>query len=148
MLSGLLSVALAASVGALAQDTTYPIFTADQLDATMKTLGPNLSGVESAVLEQDYAAAKAQAIRSREQLAVTVTFWRDQERADAVRLLRSVLDELDALDGLLSASEVAAASVAPALARVQRGCEACHQVYREQDPATGAYRLRESAVWR
>ena len=146
VLSGLLSAALAVSLVASAQEATYPIFTADQLDATMKTLGPNLSGVQSAVREQDYTAAKALAIRSREQLAVTVTFWRDQERVDAVRLLRVVLDELDGLDGLLSAPEVSAATVEPALTRIQDGCEACHQVYREQDPATGAYRLRQSAL--
>ena len=33
---------------ALGQDQAYPIFTADQLDATMKTLGPNIaSGIRS-----------------------------------------------------------------------------------------------------
>lgn len=145
-MSGLLCAALASAAGASAQDTTYPVFTADQLDATMKTLGPNVSGVTSAVRDADYAAAKAQAIRSREQLAVTVTFWRDQERADAVRLLRATLDELDALDGLLSAPAVSAASVEPVLGRIQQSCEACHEVYREQDPAGGDYRLRQSAL--
>lgn len=142
----MLGAALAVSVAASGQDTTYPIFTADQLDATMKTLGPNVAGVEAALRDQDYAGAKAQAIRSREQLAVTVTFWRDQARAEAVGLLGAVLDELDALDDLLSAPEVAAASVDTALAEVQAGCQACHQVYRERDPTTGAYQLRQTAA--
>ncbi len=142
----MLGAALAVSVAASGQDTTYPIFTADHLDATMKTLGPNVAGVEAALRAQDYAAAKAQAIRSREQLAVTVTFWRDRERVDAVGVLGAVLDELDALDDLLSAPEVAAASVDTALARVQAGCQACHQVYRERDPTTGAYQLRQTAA--
>lgn len=129
-----------------AQDTSYPIFTADQLDATMKTLGPNIAGVRAAIRELDYATAKERGIRSREQLATTVTFWRDQERDDAVAMLRAVTDRLDALDGLLSTPEVDAARVGAALVRIQDGCAACHRVYREQDSVTGAYRLRQSAV--
>ena len=146
LLWGLIYAVVVLSVTVLAQDETYPVFTADQLDATMKTLGPNIVGVRAAVRDQDYATAKARGIRSREQLATTVTFWRDQERDDAVAMLRAVTDRLDALDGLLSTPELDAARVGAALVRIQDGCAACHRVYREQDSVTGAYRLRQSAV--
>ncbi|HIE94265.1 MAG TPA: hypothetical protein EYQ83_15910 [Acidobacteria bacterium] len=144
--NGLLCAALAVSVAVSAQDTPYPIFTADHLDATMKTLGPNVAGLQAALREGDYSTAKERAIRSREQLAVTVTFWRDHERDDAVQLIRDVLAQLDALDGLLSAPEVDAAGVEPLLTDIQRGCQGCHAVYREQDAATGDYRLNQSAL--
>ena len=131
---------------ALGQDQAYPIFTADQLDATMKTLGPNLAGVRAAVREADYATAKERGIRSREQLATTVTFWRDQERDDAVAMLRAVTDRLDALDGALSTSAVDASTVERVLTEIQGGCQACHAVYREQGPGTTDYRLKRSEL--
>jgi len=137
---------LTAASPALAQDTPYPIFTADHLDATMKTLGPNLAGLQAALREGDFSAAKERAIRSREQLATTVTFWRDHERDDAVQLIRDVLDQFDALDGFLSTPEVDSAGVEPLLSGIQRGCQACHGVYREQDAVTGDYRLNQGAL--
>ena len=41
---------LAAAAGA---QTAYPIFTPDHLDATMKTLGPNVAGVHAAIRADD-----------------------------------------------------------------------------------------------
>lgn len=137
---------LAGGALALAQDQAYPIFTADQLDATMKTLGPNLAGVRAAVREGDYRTAKERGIRSREQLATTVTLWRDQERHDAVTMLRAVTDRLDALDEALSAPTVDASTVDRVLTAIQGGCQACHAIYREQDPGTTDYRLKRSAL--
>jgi len=131
---------------ALGQDQAYPIFTADQLDATMKTLGPNIAGIRVAIRDQDYATAKERGIRSREQLATTVTFWRDQERDDAVAMLRAVTDRLDALDGALSMSVVDASTVERVLTEIQGGCQACHAVYREQNPGTTDYRLKRSEL--
>lgn len=144
--NGLLCAALAVSVAVSAQDTPYPIFTADHLDATMKTLGPNLAGLQAALREEDFSTAKERAIRSREQLATTVTFWRDHERDDAVQLIRDVLDQFDALDGLLSTPEVDVAGVESRLDGIRNGCQGCHAVYREEDSATGDYRLKQSAL--
>ncbi len=144
--NGLLCAALGLSVAVSAQDTPYPIFTADHLDATMKTLGPNVAGLRAALRERDFSTAKERAIRSREQLAVTVTFWRDHERDDAVQLIRDVLDQFDALDGLLSTPEVDSAGVESRLDGIRNGCQGCHAVYREEDSATGDYRLKQSAL--
>ena len=46
----------------------------------MTTLGPNVAGVRAALASGDHSTAKERAIRSREQLATTITFWRDRER--------------------------------------------------------------------
>lgn len=129
-----------------AQDRPYPIFTVEQLDATMRTVGPNVRGIGSAIAEQDLSTAKERAIRAREQLAPTVTFWRDRGRRDAIDWLRETLDQLDALDTALSREEVDLEQIAAIVREVGTGCRACHEVYRDEDPDTGAYRLRRSAL--
>ena len=130
----------------LAQDKPYPIFTLDHLDAAMKTLGPNVAGIRASLDDGDFATAKARVIRSREQLAVTVTFWRDRGRDDAVTLLRTALDRMDALDAALSIETVDPRAVDTLATRIGGACDACHTIYREQDPVTSEYRLRQSAL--
>ena len=83
--SFLFAVLTTGMVGAVfAQGKPYPVFTPDNLDLTMKALGPNVAGTSASLAEGDYTTAKERAIRAREQLARTVTFWRDQEREDAL----------------------------------------------------------------
>ena len=130
----------------LAQDKPYPIFTLDHLDAAMKTLGPNVAGIRASLDDGDFATAKARVIRSREQLAITVTFWRDRGRDDAVTLLRTALDRMDALDAALSIETVDPRAVDTLATRIGGACDACHTIYREQDPVTSEYRLRQSAL--
>ena len=93
-----------------------------------------------------FATAKARVIRSREQLAVTVTFWRDRGRDDAVTLLRTALDRMDALDAALSIETIDPRAVDTLATRIGGACDACHTIYREQDPVTSEYRLRQSAL--
>ncbi len=131
---------------ALAQDKPYPIYTQDHLDATMKTLGPNVAGIRASLADGDFTTAKERTIRSREQLAISVTFWRDMARDDAVTLLRTALDRMDALDAALSIETVDPGAVETLATEVDAACTACHAVYREQDPVTREYRLRQSAL--
>ncbi len=112
----------------------------------MKTLGPNVAGVRASLAEGDFTTAKERAIRSREQLATTVTYWRDNSADEALDLLRTALERMDALDTALSADPVDAASVETLSARVGDACAGCHAVYREQDAATREYRLKRSAL--
>ncbi len=129
-----------------AQDKPYPIFTLDHLAATMKTLGPNVAGLRVSLADGDFTTAKERVIRSREQLAVTVTFWRDNGRDDAVTLLRAALDRMDALDAALSIEEVDSTEVETLASEIGGACGACHAVYREQDPVTTEYRLKQAAL--
>ena len=148
-LPGLPGLALTAFVlllppAAAGRQGPYPIFTEAHLDATMTTLGPNVAGVRAALAAGDYATAKERAIRSREQLATTITFWRDRDRQDAVAWLRAALNGLDALDTVLSVESVDAAGAAAIAGGITEACAACHAVYREPD-GDGGYRVKLSA---
>ena len=124
----------------------YPIFTIDHLGATMKTLGPNFRAATASLTAGDYETTKALVIRSREQLATTITFWRDHERDDAVAFLRATVAKIDDLDTALSAETIDPGAVTPLAGEIAAACQACHTVYREQDPVTNEYRLKPGSV--
>ncbi len=140
-----LAAALLLSASPSGQQAPYPIFTEAHLDATMTTLGPNVAGVRAALAAGDYSTAKERAIRSREQLATTITFWRDRERGDAVGWLRTALNRLDALDTALSVESADAAAVVAIGDEIAEACNACHAVYREPD-GDGGYRVKTTAL--
>ena len=141
-------VALLAAVGpaAVSAQKPYPIFTLDHLVATMRTLGPNFEASTAALSSEEDETAKAMLVRSREQLATTVTFWRDHERDDAIGFLRAALAGLDALDDALSVEIVDRGAVSTLVGEVETACESCHAVYRDQDPENGAYRLKPGVL--
>lgn len=128
-------------VGVASQEQ-YPIFTGDHLDATMKTLGPNVAAARASLEAGEYEQAKSQLVRSREQLATTITFWRDRSREDAIGFLRETLQAIDSLDDTLSAVPVDGAAVSALSERLAAGCDSCHAVYREQDQVSGEFSLR------
>ena len=134
-------LAVVGAVAAGAQER-YPVFTADHLTRTMKTLGPNVAAAQASMGAGDYDTAKPQLLRAREQLATTVTFWRDRQNDDAIVLLRNALEVLDGLDDALSAVDIDSSVVAPRAGALDAACQACHTVYREEDPVTGAYRVK------
>lgn len=139
------TVAVAAVSSARAQ-TEYPIFTHDHFEGMMKTLGPNLAGVNASLADDDLDTAKARLVLVRQQLATTITFWRDRDRDDAIGFLRAAIGKVDALDDALSEETVDPAAVLAVAAEIGAACETCHSVYREQDPATGEYRLKPGSV--
>ncbi len=145
---GVLLVMAAAGVAvpAAKQKNPYSVFTADHLESTMKTVGLNFGGANQALTKGDYDTAKPQFIRLREQLATTITFWRDHKRDDAIKLVRTAVTALDELDTVLSAEKVDQAAAAGLVKRVGGACQSCHAVYREQDPATKAYRIKPGVV--
>ena len=139
------TVAVAAVSSARAQ-TQYPIFTHDHFEGMMKTLGPNLAGVNASLADDDLDTAKARLVLVRQQLATTITFWRDREREDAIAFLRAAIGRVDALDDVLSEETVDSAVVTATAAEIGVACETCHAVYREQDAATGEYRLKPGSI--
>jgi hypothetical protein len=147
MLTGALwvLVTVALAVTAAAQ-TKYPIFTPTNFADTMKTVGLNFSAVNTAIARKDFPTAKAQLIRSRERLALTITFWRDRKKDDEVRILRDALARMDDLDTLLSADPVDAAAAGAAVKQIGANCQACHAANREQDPSTHAYGFKPGLV--
>jgi len=53
---------------------------------------------------------------------------------------------MDDLDVALSAEQIDPAAVAAGVKQVGAACAACHEMYREQDPVTKAYKLKTGTV--
>ena len=141
-----LACSLFALTAGLAAQAAYPIFTPDDFARTMKTVGQNFGAISPALATGDFESAKARAIRAREQLATTITFWRNSKRDDAVRTLRAATATLDELDTVLSKETVDKDAASALVKQASGACGACHAQYREQDPATKAYRLKPGSV--
>ena len=141
------AVSVLAGAGLRAQDgpQRYPIYTADHLAGTMETLGPNFAAAVRALEAGDYPAAKERLARAREQLATTITFWRQRERADGIGFVRTAVGAMDDLDAAMSLDVVDAEAASGFADDVQTTCNACHATYREPDPE-GGFRLRAAAL--
>jgi cytochrome c556 len=137
-----LAAVVAASGGVLAQKNPYRTYNEQKFVQNMQTAGRNYGAVRDLLARKDYESAKAQLTRVREQLAITVQFWRDKKKDDAQTLLRETLERTDELDTALSEETVNPDAVAKASERLGASCQACHAQYRVQDPATKTYRIK------
>ena len=144
VLTATVATVVAGSV-VLAQNS-YPILTLDHFVRTMKTLGPNFAGATAALANNNYETAKERITRSREQLATTITFWRDNQKDDAIAFLRDTVRKMDDLDAALSVDSIDSVTVNALAAEIGAACQACHMVYRDQDPVTKEYRLKPGSV--
>ena len=120
------------------------VFSVDDLDKAMKAVGRNVALANTAIVAKDFEGAKVRVARAREQLSPTVSFWTNEKKADAVKLVRAATAKLDALDRALSANPVDASAVGVAATELDAACQACHAVYREQDAATKTFRLKRA----
>ena len=139
-----LAVTLTSGVSS-AQKNPYRNYNEEKFVQNMQSADRNYAAVKAFVAKADYESAKAQLTRAREQMALTITFWRDANKDDAVAMLRKTLNSMDDLDVAMSAEKVDASAVSGASDRINAACQACHAAYREQDPATKAYRMRRLA---
>ncbi len=137
---------MVASALTTAQRNPYRNYTVDKFVLSMQTAGRNFGAVNDLLAKNDFETAKAQLTRAREQLAITVQFWRDKQKDDAIKMLRDTLTKMDNLDAELSREKVDAAAVSSAARQVNAACQTCHAAYRDQDPATKAYRLKPGSV--
>lgn len=133
-------------VAAGAAQKRYPVFTSENFINNMQLLGRNFGAVNASLARNDFENAKAQLARSRELLAITVTFWRDRNKDDAVKILRDTLARMDDLDTALSADGIDAVTATALAKQINAGCEMCHSTYREQDSETKGYRFKKGSV--
>jgi hypothetical protein len=141
--AGLGATCLAATcLAAATSDKPYPVYTPENFINSMKLAGRNFGAVSAAVNRKDFETAKSQLVRTRELLAVTITYWRDRNKADAIRILRDTLTKIDALDTALSAETVDSANATAIKQQIGADCQACHTLYREQDPRTKGFRFK------
>ncbi|HEY5646984.1 MAG TPA: hypothetical protein VIS76_13625 [Pseudomonadales bacterium] len=141
----MLAMVLVAGAATAAQ-RPYPVYTEYHLDRTMTVVGRNFAGGTASLADGDVVTAKQRFARTREQIAVSITFWRHHEKDDAILMLRSVIDKLDELDAALSATPVEAVAVTVLADQTRAACETCHAVYRDKDPTTEGYRLKPGSV--
>lgn len=138
-----LAAALLGSLGwAAAGEKRYPVFTPANFVTNMKLLGPNFAAINAELGKNDFENAKAHLVRARELLAITITYWRDRNKDDAVQILRETLTKMDELDSALSSDSIDGAAATAIAKEVAAGCAQCHGIYREQDPATKSYRFK------
>jgi hypothetical protein len=137
------ALALTGGVAVIAQKNPYLKYTEQHFVESMQTAGRNYAAVNDLLKKGDHQDAKAQLTRVREHLATTITYWRDNKKDDAIAMLRNALRALDDLDVALSPEKVDAAAVSAVSKRIDGACQACHDVYREQDPVTKAYRVKK-----
>ena len=140
----LVSIAAGLALGSLG--LAQPIFTLDDLDQAMRVVGRNMELATAAIATNDVDEAKARITRAREQLSPTISIWRNGKKQDAVEMVRDATASLDDLDAALSALTIDGAAVDAASARVDIACQACHDIYREQDPTTGTFRPKPGLV--
>src|SRR5258708_1431519 len=112
----------------------YPVFTVPNFANNMQLLGPNFAAVNAALAKNDFENAKARLVRSRELLAITIIFWRDRMKDDAIKILRQTLTRMDDLDTILSSDHIDPAAALAIARQVGAGCQTCHNLYREQVP--------------
>lgn len=120
------------------------VFTLDDLDKAMKAVGRNVGLANAAIASREFESAKVRVARAREQLSPTVSFWTNEKKADAMKLVKAATEGLDALDRALSANPIDASAVTSAAMELDAACQACHAVYREQDAATKTFRLKRA----
>ena len=125
-----------------AQEKPYPIFTAEHFVAAMKTAGQAFAAVTASIGRNEFEDSKSYLAISRDRLATTITFWRDRKKDDAIGMLRDTVMRMDELDVALSAAKIEHAAVAARVEQVGAACQACHAIYREQDPVTKVYKLK------
>jgi len=145
-LLGAILVVTMGSAGAVAQKNPYRNYNEQKFVENMQTAGRNYAAVTAFIARSDYESAKAQLTRAREQLAITVQFWRDNNRTDAIAMLREALNSMDNLDVALGAERIDPSGLGAASERISTACGACHTVYRDRDPETKAYRIKPGSV--
>ena len=129
-----------------AQEKPYPIFTAEHFVSAMKTVGQAFVAARASIGRSEFEDSKSYLVISRDRLATTITFWRDRKKDDAIGMLRDTLTKMDDLDVALSAAKIDPAAVAARVEQVGAACQACHAIYREQDPVTKVYKLKTSTA--
>ena len=120
-----------------------PLFSERSLDSAMKLVGRNSGLMRTALDRGDFDTAKIGIARMRDNLFPTIMYWRNHKEPEAVTLLKQAVTALDELDGVLSTTPVDAAAAGAAAAKVGSACQSCHAVYRQQDPVSKTFSVKE-----
>ena len=123
-------LALIATVGLRAADK---VETPEELDKTMKRIGPAQLAVNKAIQAMNYAEAKKQLDSIEGELKDAQNFWVVKKRADATKFTQETLTKIDNLKKLLEAKPADPTAITTTYREVGTACATCHRVYRTTD---------------
>jgi cytochrome c556 len=139
-LTYVLAVTVMSSVALMAQKVT----TVEELDKTMKRVGPAQGALNKAIQSMQYADARKQLAIEKAALQDALNFWVINKKDDAIKLANDNFTRLDELDKVLAGNPDIATATA-AFKAMGATCGACHKAYREQLPDE-TYRLRPGSI--
>jgi cytochrome c556 len=123
-------LALAATVAVRAADKVQ---TVEELDKTMKKIGPAQQAVNKALQAMNYPDAKKQLDLIEVELKDAQSFWVIKKREDATKFTQDTLNKIDGLKKLLDAKTPDAMAITTGYREVGTACATCHRVYRTTD---------------
>ena len=123
-------LALAATVGLSAADKVQ---TVEELDKTMKRIGPAQQAVNKAIQAMNYPEAQKQLDLIEAELKDAQNFWVVKKRADATKFTQETLTKIDGLKKLLEAKPADPMAISTSYREVGTACATCHRVYRSTD---------------
>ena len=123
-------LALVATVAVRAADKVQ---TVEELDKTMKKIGPAQQAVNKAIQAMNYAEAKKQLDLIETELKDAQNFWVVKKREDATKFTQETLTKIDGLKKVLDAKPADAMAITTSYREVGTACATCHRVYRATD---------------
>ena len=124
-----LMVTLAGSM-VVAQKVTTP----EELDKTMKKVGPALQATNKALASGAFDEASKQLAIIKQAMVDSREFWVAHKKDDALEANKLTLDKIEAVEKLLASPTKDAQAVQAALKQeVGAACRQCHETYRVRD---------------
>ena len=109
------------------------VTTVEELDKTMKKVGPASQGMGKAAASGAWADVRTHVATMKQGLMDAENFWVINKRDDAVKFTKETLAKIDAAQKLIATDPVDAATAVVAIKEIGATCRACHMVYRTQD---------------
>ena len=125
----------------VAQKVTTP----EELDKAMKKVQPAMRATQKALKSEAYADARTQLGIVKQVMDDSREFWVVHKKDDALKSNQDVVEKIDAVDTLLSATPVDSAAVAGAMKQLGGACLSCHKAYRVRD-ADNNYVLKPGSI--
>ena len=109
------------------------VTTVEELDKTMKKVGPASRAVPKAIGSGNLAEAKTQLEIMRQGLIDAENFWVVNKKDDAVKFNKEAVAKIEEYIKVVTATPADAEAITAAGRALNPTCGACHKVYRAQD---------------
>ena len=109
------------------------VTTVEELDKTMKKVGPASQAMGKAAASGAWADVRTHVATMKQGLMDAENFWVLNKRDDAVKFTKDTLAKMDTVQKLIATDPVDAATAVAAIKEMSATCRSCHMVYRTQD---------------